>query len=183
MYPVLRTSARLRLSEFSVSDAAAVQAVYGSPAVTEHLSFEARSPEQVTALVNGWTATAGQEPRTEYALAVREADRGPLIGVLRLATDPHQQRAATVGFALRPDAWGKGLGTETLRLGLALAFEDLGLHRVWAARAPLNTASEKTLLAVGFQQEGVIREHVHTRGAWRDSVVYGIVESEWIVGR
>lgn len=160
-----------------------MQAVYGSPEVTEHLSFEARSPEQATALVEGWTASARQEPRTEYALSVREADHGPLIGVLRLATDPHQQRAATVGFALRPDAWGKGLGTEALRLGLDLAFEGLGLHRVWAARAPLNAVSEKTLLAAGFQQEGIIREHVHTRGVWRDSVVYGIVESEWTAGR
>jgi len=183
MYPVLRTSARLQLSEMTTGDAIPVQAVYGSPAVTEHLSFEARSPEQITALVTGWTASARQNPRTEYALAVREADHGPLIGVLRLATDPHQQRAATVGFALRPDAWGQGLGTETLRLGLALAFEDLELHRVWAARAPLNTASDKTLLAAGFQREGVIREHVHTRGAWRDSVVYGILESEWIADR
>jgi [ribosomal protein S5]-alanine N-acetyltransferase len=179
MYPVLRSSARLQLSEMTTGDALPVQAVYGSPAVTEHLSFEARSPEQVTALVNNWTISARQEPRTEYALSIREADHGPLVGVLRLATDPHQQRAATVGFALRPDAWGKGLGTEALRLGLGLAFQDLGLHRVWAARAPLNTASEKTLLAAGFQHEGVIREHVHTRGAWRDSVVYGILESEW----
>ncbi|WP_182450800.1 GNAT family N-acetyltransferase [Streptacidiphilus sp. P02-A3a] len=77
----------------------------------------------------------------------------------------------------------KGLGTETLRLGLALAFEDLELHRVWAARAPLNTASDKTLLAAGFQREGVIREHVHIRGAWRDSPVYGILESERIADR
>jgi ribosomal-protein-alanine N-acetyltransferase len=147
--------------------------------VTEHLSFEARSPQQVTALVDSWTVSARQDPRSEYALCVREPDHGPLIGVLRLATDPHQQRAATVGFALRPDAWGRGLGTETLRLGLALAFQDLGQHRVWAARAPLNTASEKPLLAAGFQQEGAIREHVHTRGKWRDSIVYGVLESEW----
>jgi len=102
--------------------------------------------------------------------------------VLRLAADPRQRRAATVGFARRPDAWGKGLGTETPRLGLALAFEDLLLHRVWAARAPLNTASERTLLTAGFQQEGVIREHVHTRGVRRDPVVYGILDSEWRAG-
>jgi [ribosomal protein S5]-alanine N-acetyltransferase len=135
VFPILRTSPRLQLSEVTAGDAVAVQSVYDDPVVTEHLSFEARSPEQVTALVNGWTASARAEPRTEYALSVREPDHGPLVGVLRLALDPHQQRAATVGFALRPNAWGQGLGVEALGLGLGLAFQDLGLHRVWAARA------------------------------------------------
>ncbi|MET8182641.1 class E sortase [Streptomyces sp. NPDC005336] len=62
-------------------------------------------------------------------------------------------------------------GWETVRLLLALAFGDLDLHRVRAARAPLNVASEKTLLAAGMTEEGRIRGHVHVRGEWRDSIV------------
>ncbi|WP_030788032.1 hypothetical protein [Streptomyces sp. NRRL S-920] len=54
-------------------------------------------------------------------------------------------------------------GTETVGILLGLAFDDLGLHRVWAARAPLNTASHKTLLRAGLQEEGRIRQHVLVR--------------------
>ncbi|MBL1095296.1 GNAT family N-acetyltransferase [Streptomyces coffeae] len=179
MFPVLRDDARLSLREFTGDDVNAVLAIYGSPKATEHLSFTPRSRDEVGGIVARSVASASATPRQEYALAVVRRDAAELIGFARLALDPHQQRAATIGFALRPDTWGLGYGRETVRLLLALAFTDLDLHRVWAARAPLNIASEKTLLAAGMTEEGRIRGHVHVRGAWRDSIVYGVLREEW----
>ncbi|BBJ44057.1 N-acetyltransferase [Streptomyces antimycoticus] len=181
MYPVLRDDARLSLRELTIDDVDAVLAIYGSPDATEHLSFTPRSRTEVGGIVARSIASASATPRDEYALAVAErgAGDGELVGYARLALDPHQQRAATIGFALRPDAWGVGYGRETVGLLLGLAFADLGLHRVWAARAPLNVASAKTLLAAGLTEEGRIRGHVHVRGAWRDSIVYGVLREEW----
>ncbi|MEV6132966.1 GNAT family protein [Streptomyces violaceusniger] len=179
MYPVIRHHIRLSLRELTVDDVDAVLAIYGSPEATEHLSFTPRSRDEVSGIVERSMYSATVSPREEYALAVIEADSGELIGFARLALDPHQQRAATIGFALHPDTWGVGYGRETVRLLLDLAFADLDLHRVWAARAPLNVASEKTLLASGMTEEGRIRGHVHVRGTWRDSIVYGVLREEW----
>ncbi|MDG9728553.1 GNAT family N-acetyltransferase [Streptomyces sp. DH41] len=179
MYPVQRSGRRLGLRELTVDDVDAVLAVYGDPRVTEHLSFEPRTREQTGQIVARSVASATAQPRTEYALAVVTSPSGRLIGFARLATDPHQQRAATMGFALRPDAWGTGHGTETVRLLLALAFEDLALHRVWGARSPLNTASARTMAAAGMTEEGTIRGHVQKAGRWRDSVVHAILAEEW----
>lgn len=185
MHVVNRVSERLRLRELSAADVPGVHAVYGDPEATRHLSFTPRTLEEVNAIVERSVISAAAEPREEYALAVDA--RGPsaqdgspsLIGFGRLATDPHQQSAATLGFALRPDAWGVGYGTETVHLLLGVAFEELELHRVWAARAPLNAASDRTLSKAGFVEEGRIRGHVHVRGAWRDSLTYGILREEW----
>ncbi|MFJ8658309.1 GNAT family N-acetyltransferase [Streptomyces sp. NPDC093795] len=141
--------------------------------------FPPRSLDEVRGIVERSIASARVVPREEYALAVVEQATGVLVGFGRLAGDPHQQRAATMGFALRPASWGVGYGRETVGLLLALAFGELDLHRVWAARAPLNTASARTLLAAGFVEEGLIRGHVHVRGARRDSVTYGILREEW----
>lgn len=174
------TGLRLGLREFTEKDVDAVFAVYGDPDATRHLSFEPRSREQVEAIVARSIASATDEPRTEYSLAVTRADDpADLVGFARLALDPHQPQAATIGFALRPDAWGGGLGTETVHLLCALAFGPLALHRLWAARAPLNTASAKTLLRAGLTEEGRIRAHVLVRGTWRDSVTYSILDHEW----
>jgi [ribosomal protein S5]-alanine N-acetyltransferase len=183
MHPVKRDDARLNLRELTIDDVDPVLAIYGSPEATEHLSFTPRSREEVGGIIARSIASATAKPREEYALAVVERDGGNLVGFARLARDPHQQRAATMGFALRPDAWGVGYGRETVRLLLSLAFDDLDLHRVWAARAPLNTASEKTLLAAGMTEEGRIRGHVYVRGTWRDSMVYGILREEWAHSR
>ncbi|MFD3532114.1 GNAT family N-acetyltransferase [Streptomyces sp. NPDC058664] len=171
--------ARLVLRELEDGDVPAVHGIYGSEAATEHLSFTPRSLPEVRGIVERSIASARVLPRDEYALGVVELATGVLVGFGRLAVDPHQQRAATVGFALRPESWGVGYGRETVGLLLDLAFGELDLHRVWAARAPLNTASARTLLAAGFTEEGLIRGHVFVRGAWRDSVTYGILREEW----
>ncbi|MFI1250003.1 GNAT family N-acetyltransferase [Streptomyces anulatus] len=82
-------------------------------------------------------------------------------------------------FALNSDTWGNGYGTETVRLLLACAFEDLDLHRVWGARSPLNTASARTMDRAGFTEEGYIREHVQRGGQWSDSVTHSILDHEY----
>ncbi|MFC9225154.1 GNAT family N-acetyltransferase [Streptomyces hygroscopicus] len=179
MHPVKRSSARLELRELTMEDVDAVLAIYGSPEATEHLSFEPRTREHVDHIVARSIASATAEPRSEYALALVERGTNRLIGFGRLAMDPHQQRAATFGFALRPDAWGVGYGIEAVRLLLGLGFDELGLHRIWGARSPLNEASARTMRAAGMVEEGTIRGHIEKAGRWRDSVVHSMLEDEW----
>lgn len=180
MHPVTYSTERLVLRELTVDDVDAVHAVYGDPTVTAHLSFgDPRDRDQVAEIVRRSIASATTDPRSEYALGLVLSATGQLIGFARLATDPHQYLGATIGFALRQDQWGRGLGRESVRALMGLAFGELGLHRLWAARSPLNTASHRTLVSAGMQEEGRIREHVRVRGIWRDSIVYGVLESEW----
>ncbi|MFD7934521.1 GNAT family N-acetyltransferase [Streptomyces sp. NPDC059755] len=130
MHPVTRSGARLGLRELAIADVEALLAIYGSPEATEHLSFEPRNREQVEQVVAGSVTAATAMPRAEYALAVVETETAELIGSGRLALDPHQQHGATMGFALRPDVWGRGYGAETVRLLLDFGFNDLQLHRI-----------------------------------------------------
>jgi RimJ/RimL family protein N-acetyltransferase len=109
-------------------------------------------------------------------IAVADKDEA-LIGAARVATGEHQ--SATIGFALRPDQCGQGKGRETVRLLQRLGFTELGLHRIWGARSPLNEASARTMWAAGMTEEGTIRGHLYTRGAWRDSVVHSILREEF----
>lgn len=177
MTPVHLAGPRLALREVEPEDTEALLAIYGDPEATRHLSFEPRTPEQVQAIVERSIASAMYTPRTEYCLAITRLGEHRLIGYARLATEP--QQAATIGFAVHPAEWGKGLGAETVDLLCALGFRTLGLHRIWAARSPLNEASARTLLRAGMTEDGRIRDHVFVRGAWRDSITYSILEHEW----
>ncbi|MCX4761932.1 GNAT family N-acetyltransferase [Streptomyces sp. NBC_01275] len=179
MYPVKRSSPRLTLRELTADDVAAVFAIYGNEEATEHLSFEPRTRDQVGEIIARSVASAAAVPRSEYALMVIERESDDAVGFGRIAMDPHQQRGATFGFALRPDAWGVGYGVETVRLLLSLGFDELGLHRIWGARSPFNQGSAKTMSAAGMTEEGTIREHILKAGNWRDSVVHAILDREW----
>jgi len=181
MYPVTLTGKRLTLREFTDDDINAVLAIYGNPVVTEHLSFEPRTREQVAVTLQSVTTAARVEPRTEYSLAAALPETGEVIGFARLAVDTQHpgQSSGQLGFALRTDTWGQGLGEETVTLLLRLGFEQLGLHRLWGARSPVNDVSGRLMNKLAMIEEGTIRHHLRIRGAWRDSIVHSILEDEW----
>ena len=164
------------LRELTEADTDALHKVYGNDEATQHLSFEPRSTDQVAAIINAAIRSATAHPRTEYMLAIVDKDE-ELVGAARLAAGDYE--SATIGFALRPDQWGQGKGLESVRLLQRLGFTELGLHRIWGARSPLNKASARTMQAAGMVEEGTIRGHLYTRGAWRDSVVHSILREEF----
>lgn len=181
MYPVKLTGRHVQLREFAEDDDVPLLSVYGDPAVTSYLSFEPRDQEQVTAVIAAARKAAQQAPRAEYSLAAAHADGGGLIGFARLAVDTQQpgQSSAQIGFALSASQQGQGLGTETVQLLLQLGFGELGLHRIWGARAPGNEVSAHVMSKLGMAEEGRIRGHLEVRGHWRDSIVHSILEDEW----
>jgi RimJ/RimL family protein N-acetyltransferase len=177
MHPVLITGERLCLREFEPSDAEALQKVYGDPDATRYLSFEPRSPEQVERIIGAAIESGAVPDRLEYMLAVAESATYELVGAARLALGEYD--SAQIGFALRRDQWGLGKGQETVRLLLRLGFSELGLHRIWGARSPLNERSARTMEAAGMVEEGRIRGHLFSRGAWRDSIVHSVLADEY----
>jgi [ribosomal protein S5]-alanine N-acetyltransferase len=177
MFPVRIEGRAVVLREFSGGDAESLSKVYGDPVATRHLSFEPKTPAEVEQIVASAIRLACEVTRVEYMLAVADPLDDELVGVGRLALGAHD--SGQIGFALRPDQWGVGKGVEVVRLLQVLGFEKLGLHRIWGARSPINTASERTMLQAGMISEGTIRGHLFTRGAWRDSVVHSILEDEY----
>ncbi|MFD5891527.1 GNAT family N-acetyltransferase [Streptomyces sp. NPDC060334] len=139
MTPVHLAGTRLVLREVEPEDTAALLAIYGNPEATRHLSFEPRTRDQVQGIVDRSIASAKDTPRSEYRLAITPLGEHRLIGYARLATEP--QRAATVGFALNPAEWGKGLGTETVHCcgrsaSRSSACTGYGLHARHSTRHP-----------------------------------------------
>ncbi|MFB4275573.1 MULTISPECIES: GNAT family N-acetyltransferase [unclassified Nonomuraea] len=170
---------RLGLREVTEADVPALHAVYGDPATTQHLPFAPRSPQEVAVLVDRALEAAAAEPRHLYVLAVVDADRHDVIGVARLQIETDHPHSAEIGFGLRHDQWGRGIGTDLVRLLLAFGFKQLGLHRIWGARSPANLPAQLAMLTAGMVEEGRIRHHVHTPHGWRDSIVHSALEDEW----
>jgi RimJ/RimL family protein N-acetyltransferase len=84
-------------------------------------------------------------------------------------TDP-QPSAGELGLRIRSAHWRRGLGTEGVRVLLDHAFGDRGLARIWAGTASVNTASRRTLEAVGLRQ---------TDEPFPGVLTYEITRSEW----
>ena len=171
--------ARLGLRDITEADVAALHAVYGDPAATEHMPFTPRTMEQVASLVDDAMRAAAAQPRLLYALAVTDADSREVIGVARLHIEADHPHSAEIGLGLRPDQWGRGVGTDLIRLLLSFGFKELGLHRLWGARSPANLPAQLAMLTAGMVEEGRIRHHVLSPSGWRDSIVHSVLSGEW----
>jgi [ribosomal protein S5]-alanine N-acetyltransferase len=180
-YPVELHGQLVVLREFTGDDLADALHIVGDDAVTRSLSFDSRSEDEVRVMLDGILARARQEPRGEYYLAVTlPADR-TVIGFARLGLAG--VRAAKLGFAIRHSQWGHGYATDAARTLITFGFGELGLHRISAAAGPDNAASIAVIKRLGMAYEGRIRDHVYTNGAWRDSLLYSLLSSEWAPGR
>jgi [ribosomal protein S5]-alanine N-acetyltransferase len=177
MYPVTIAGERITLRDFEPDDLDASMAIVGDDEVTRTLSFDSRTRDEQAARLADDIARARGGQRPDYYLAIvgRETDR--LIGFVRLGLLGH--RGGELGYALRKDQWGRGYATEAASLMLDFAFSTAGLHRVQAATGPDNGLSRALLERLGFQYEGCMRDHVFTNGAWRDSLLYALLEHEW----
>ncbi len=165
----------MTLREFTTDDGEAVHALVGDRRVTDFLSFDAKSPEQSAAMLNGILARTHQQPRTEFYLAIHHHE--PLIGFARLGLSG--VKAAKLGYAIHADHWGHGYATAAVRTLVGFGFAHLDLHRITAAIGPDNKASIAVVKRLGFTEEGNLRDHVHTNGAWRDSILYSVLAHEW----
>ena len=177
MYPVEIYGQQVMLREFTQGDLADVLTIVGDDAVTRWLSFDSRSQDEARVMLSGILARARLEPRTEYYLAISLPPERTVIGFARLGLTGVQ--AAKLGFAVRRSQWGRGYAGDAARTLITFGFGELGLHRISAAAGPDNTASITVIKRLGMAYEGRIRDHVYTNGAWRDSLLYSLLASEW----
>jgi RimJ/RimL family protein N-acetyltransferase len=178
MYPVTIAGERITLRDFEADDLDPSMAIVGDDAVTRTLSFDSRTRDEQAVRLADDIGRARGSPRTDYYLAIVVRETGRLIGFVRLGL-LGSHRGGELGYALRKDHWGHGYATEAASLMLEFAFSTAGLHRVQAATGPENGLSRALLDRLGFQYEGCMRDHVFTNGAWRDSLLYALLENEW----
>jgi RimJ/RimL family protein N-acetyltransferase len=103
------------------------------------------------------------------------ADGTPIgtVGWHRVTYGANPESAAwNFGIDLRPDARGKGYGSEAQRLLAAYLFATTDAHRVEASTDLENVAEQRSLEKAGFRRESVARGAQFRAGRHRDLVTY-----------
>ena len=179
--PTLITD-RLVLRSLALSDAPALFAIFGDPAVCRYWSRPALS--DLSAAMELQREIARHfAARTLFQWGIAEQATGAIVGTCTLAALSSEHRRAEVGFALGQAVWGRGYIAEALPALLGFGFDVLGLHRLEADVDPRNERSIRALERVGFAREGYLRERYFLHEEVQDAIVYGLLRREWLGAR
>lgn len=110
---------------------------------------------------------------------VRRSDDALMGGITLSNIQRGVAQSCSVGYWIGEPYAGDGYMTEGLKCVLGHCFSSLGLHRVEAACMPNNSASQALLRRSGFRREGYARKYLKINGAWRDHLLFAVIEEEW----
>ena len=111
-----------------------------------------------------------------YGIVVKATDT--VIGSVDF-NHRHEDDVLEVGYTLHPDYWGRGYVPEAARTLIDLGFKNLGLHKIELVCFGYNIQSQRVAEKLGFTLEARIRDRKDVQGKRCDSLIYGLLRSEW----
>ncbi len=127
-----------------------------------------------------------QEKRAEtnsksFRFSIHTLDEDKLIGGVGLWISSWTHAETWLGISIgERDYWGRGYGTDAMRLAVQYAFLELGLRRVSLGLHAYNERALKSYQKVGFKLEGRMRGEGLRDGVRYDSLWMGILREEWL---
>jgi [ribosomal protein S5]-alanine N-acetyltransferase len=172
-FPQLETR-NLTLREMGPADAEAVFQIFADDEVTQFYDLAALTDiEQASQLIIRQADRFAQQ--TGLRWGITQKDHDTVIGTCGYMFHKPSFRAE-LGYDLARPYWGRGIMTEALQAIIRFGFEELGVNRFQALVMPGNVASIKLLLKLGFQEEGVLREYAHFKGAFHDLHCFSLLK-------
>jgi RimJ/RimL family protein N-acetyltransferase len=138
------------------------------------------APETTRAYIE--TALDMRERLGAMPFVVRQVTDGVVVGSTRYFNVDERNQRLEIGFTWYAKRVQRtAVNTECKLLLLTHAFEQLKVIAVEFRTHWLNFASRTAIARLGAKQDGVLRNHQRLPdGSYRDTVVFSIIESEWL---
>jgi RimJ/RimL family protein N-acetyltransferase len=171
---------RLVLRAFRETDFDAVFAMRSNADVARYLYWEPESEDAARrALAKKLASVALHSEGDVLALAAVERSSGELVADMILHWVSSEHSLGEIGYIVDPGHAGRGFATEAAAPLLAIAFDELGLHRVIGRAEARNGASARVLEKLGMRREAHLVENEFVKGEWQSEVVYAMLDREW----
>ncbi len=106
-------------------------------------------------------------------------DAGRVTGRITLSeTIRGPVQSCSLGYWVSAGDNGRGLATAAVGEVVAVAFSDLGLHRVQAGTLAHNVRSQRVLERNGFTRIGMAPAYLNIAGRWQDHILFQVVAEQ-----
>jgi len=170
---------RVRLRKVERSDLPLLHRWYNDAEVMAWARFSPDHMMSLEALEKEYAEELAGEDRERSTYVIEERADGRAIGTAVMRTWDRKHVSTNVGILLEKGLWGKGYGTEAMRLLLAIAFDHQGWHRAELWTLAENERASRSFEKCGFRLVGVEREATYSDGRYRDVALMEQLKSEW----
>ena len=170
---------RLVLRETVADDWPAVLAYQRDPRYLRFYPWTDRTEAEVRDFVQMFVDQQTERPRRRFQFAIISPGGGRVIGNCGIRRKPENDWEADIGYELAPEYWGRGYATEAALAIVNFGFRELGLYRISSWCIADNAASARVLEKVGLRLEGRLRGNEYFKERWWDTLLFGLLESEW----
>ena len=176
------TTARLVLRPYGADDLDEMYAFHGLPSVARYLYRPPHTREQCAQLIAGGRHGRWAADGDVLRLAIcRQAGPG-VVGDITLRLAGAAAGQAEIGWILHPAHERQGYATEAAAAVAAAAFDQLGVHRLYARLDVQNTGSARICERLGMRREAHFIENDLDGDRWGSEYVYAALARD-LAGR
>ena len=164
---------RVVLRPYTLNDVDEFYDNYGSdPKVQKYFNFAADGSREASEAYIKSCVEKYDDPAF-YAWAVLV--EGKVVGGIALSNIDEKSDAAELQASLGSEFWWKGFTTESARIVKDLAFNTIGIHRLYGMHHVDNVSHGSMLIKVGMEPEGVLKEaHKNPDGSYSNAKLYAV---------
>jgi RimJ/RimL family protein N-acetyltransferase len=144
---------------------------YGDPA---HLGYH--PSEMENASQEEWDRVFDDSEHVILSVYTEEREH---IGEIHIALEESLGDGHISILIGRKDMWHRGYGTEGMKAVMDVAFNEYGLYRLWVDIPEYNKPALAMCTHLGFVHEGTLRKSRPHEGSRFDSVIMGILATEY----
>ncbi len=131
------------------------------------------------------------ERMQEYFKNVGRSNNNVLLAIIDMKTDEHignirlgpinwVHRTSFVGIMIgEKNFWGKGYGTESLKLVMEYAFNRLNLHKISSGINNSNKTSIRAFERAGFKIECRRKDELYVDDSYHDALIMGLTKEDF----
>ena len=166
----------VRLRAYEKADADALFRWFSDEEVTRWLgppNFPSRAQQEKFIEL----AAAGGDDAKYFAIETLD---GKLVGDTGIRKIEWKSRNAAFFITIgEKQLWGKGLGTDALRVVSRLAFDKMNLNRLWLTAIADNSRAIRCYEKCGFVREGLLRQDSFVDGKYRDVLLMALLREDY----
>lgn len=175
--PTLHTE-RLDLVKISPEHAEDMYEYSSDPDVTKYLTWSCHSSlKETERYIKLLQKKYAQGVFNDWGLIHRES--GKFIGTCGFTSFDYEKNTAEIGYVISKDFWGQGLAAEAARCVMEFGFENFSLSGFCAKCMEGNDASMRVMQKVGMSFEGIYKNGMFIKGAYKTIIVYNVTKERY----